>query len=135
MSSWQALSFFRLQIILAVFWCILSNLSAYFLNWGSKKCSVCSSKALVHASQSDNFPSHFSSVFPSHAAMDYFTTLTTWLVWEPISSQLSTVKPFLGPKSCHWYLHKNIPALQLRAQQSSSVKTRGSPSCWARAQL
>lgn len=86
---------------------------AYFLNWGSKKWSVCSSKALANAPQSDNFPSHFSSVFPSHAAMDYFSILATWLVCETISSQLSTVKPFLGrcllkysPESCHWYLQK-----------------------------
>lgn len=128
LSSWHALSFSRLQIILAVFRCILSNLSAYFLNWGSKKWTVCSSRALANASQSGNFPFHFSWVFPSHAAMDYFSTLTTWLVWEPISSQLSIVKTLPGhcllkysPNSCHWYLHKNIPAAQLHLQQFSPL--------------
>lgn len=70
------------------------------------------------------------------------STLATWLDWEPISSQLSSVKPFLGccllkynPKSYHWYLHKNIPAYTVpSAAIQPHVKRRiiqGSPDCCA----
>lgn len=93
---------------------------------GIQEVVSCSSAALVNASQSDNFSSHLTSVFSSHAAKDCFSTLATWLDWESISSQLSTVKPFPGrcllkcsPGSYHWYMHKNIPATQFHLQQYS----------------